>query len=218
MISQAGNTGHDRQNRLRNGSGSIGYRALYRLGITPWDRGQMSPELVELVEGADSLPPGRALDLGCGPGRQAIYLAQHGWQVTGVDYVARALETARRRAADAGVAPAWVQGNVTQLDDLGIGTGFGLLLDYGCFHGLTDDQRDAYAAGVATVAAPGATFLLNVFAPGRRGPAPRGASREEIERRFGGAWEVVWARKADWLPLPGPLRNANPSTYRLRRL
>jgi len=104
------------------------------------------------------------------------------------------------------------------LDDLGIGTGFGLLLDYGCFHGLTDDQRDAYAAGGATVAAPGATFLLNVFAPGRRGPAPRGASREEIERRFGGAWEVVWARKADWLPLPGPLRNANPSTYRLRRL
>ena len=217
MISQAGNTRQDRQNRSRNRSGSIGYRALYRLGITPWDRGQMSPELVELVEGPGAIPPGRALDLGCGPGRQAIYLARHGWQVTGVDYVARALETARRRAADAGVAPTWVQGDVTRLDELGIGTGVDLLLDYGCFHGLNDAQREAYAAGVAAIAAPGATFLLNVFAPGRRGPAPRGVSREEVEQRFGGAWDIVEVRNADWLPLPKPLRNAHPSTYRLRR-
>ncbi len=217
MISQAGNTGQDTQDRLKHGSGSVGYRLLYRLGITSWDRGQLPPELVELVEGPEALPPSRALDLGCGPGRQAIYLAIHDWQVTGVDYVARALETARRRAADAGVSPTWVQGDVTRLDELGIGADFELLLDYGCFHGLTDAQRDAYAAGVAAVAAPGATFLLNVFAPGRRGPAPRGVSREEIEQRFGGAWEVVEVRNADWLPLPKPLRNAHPNTYRLRR-
>ncbi len=217
MGSQVGNTTQARQGRSGTGSGSIGYRVLYRLGITPWDRGEMSPELVELVEGPNPLPPGRALDLGCGRGRQSIYLARKGWRVTGVDYVARALETARRRAADAGVAPTWVRGDVSRLEELGIGSGFELLLDYGCFHGLTDSERDAYAEGVAAVAAPGATFLLNAFAPGWRGPAPRGVTREEIERRFGDAWEVVWARKADWLPLPKPLRNADPTTYQLRR-
>lgn len=203
--------------RSGNGSGHIGYGVLYRLGITPWDHGLVPPELVEMVEGPDALPPGRALDLGCGTGTQTIYLARKGWTVIGVDYTDRALETARRKAADAQVAPTWVRGNVARLDELGIGAEFGLLLDYGCFHGLSDSEREAYAAGVTALAAPGAVFLLNAFAPGRRGPAPRGANREEIERRFGDAWEVVRARRVDWLPLPGPLRNAHPTTYHLLR-
>ncbi|MDI5966593.1 class I SAM-dependent methyltransferase [Streptantibioticus silvisoli] len=58
----------------------------------------------ELVREAEGLPPGRALDLGCGEGDDAIWLAAHGWRVTGVDISAVALERAARHAADAGVA------------------------------------------------------------------------------------------------------------------
>lgn len=199
------------------GTGGVSYRLPYLLGITPWEQRQVPPELVELVEGPEARPPGRALDLGCGTGTAAIYLAQHGWQVTGVDLVERALRAARRRAAADGVAPRWIQGDVTRLVPLGLGDDFDLLVDYGCFHGLTDDQRDGYAAGVADVAAPGATLLLMAFAPGRRGPVPRGADREEIARRFGGALELVAARQAEGQRLPGPLRNADPTVYRLRR-
>jgi len=195
----------------------IGYRLLYSLGFTPWDRGTMPPELVEVVEGPEALTPGRALDLGCGGGTQAIYLAQHGWQVTGVDYVGRALERARYRAATAGVAPRWVHGDVTRLSELGVGDGYTLLFDSGCFHGLNATERTAYAAGSAQVAARGATLLVFSFAPHFRGPAPRGISREELIRCFGADWEVVWQHPARAIRLPPFLRRANPTWYRLRR-
>ena len=89
------------------------YGITYRLKFTPWDNGIVPPELSELVEGPHSLPASRALDLGCGTGTQAIYLARHGWQVTGVDFMVRPLEEAKRRAAAAGVQPTWVQGDIT---------------------------------------------------------------------------------------------------------
>ncbi len=194
----------------------FGYRLLYRLGFTPWDNNIVPTELSELVEGSEALPPGRALDLGCGTGTQAIYLAEHGWQVTGVDFVGRALEVARRRAASAGVTPTWVEGDVTRLPELGVGAGYSLLLDSGCFHGLRAEQRAAYAAGVAGAAASGATFLLFGFAKGRRGPAPHGVSRDEVESCFGPDWRLLWTHPARETTLPPFLRAANPVWYCLR--
>lgn len=194
----------------------FGYRLLYFLGIKPWDQGRVPTELAELVEGKEALPSGRALDLGCGGGTEAIYLAKHGWQVTGIDYVARALDMAHTRADAAGVAPQWIQGDVTQLPKLKIGDGYTLLLDLGCFHGLNEAQRTAYAAGITGAAARGATFLIFSFAPQFRGPAPRGLSREEIMRSLPG-WELVWSRPASGVRLPLPLKNAQPTYYRLRR-
>ena len=78
------------------------YRILYRLGITPWERNTVPTALVEL--GAQYRSPGRALDIGCGTGRDAVYLAGRGWTVTGVDSVPRALDAAKQRAHASGVA------------------------------------------------------------------------------------------------------------------
>jgi len=74
--------------------------------------------LRDLVEGPEALPRGRAIDLGCGRGSLAIYLAQHGWQATGVDAVERALRAARRRAGKSGVDVTFVRGDVTRLAQL----------------------------------------------------------------------------------------------------
>jgi 2-polyprenyl-3-methyl-5-hydroxy-6-metoxy-1,4-benzoquinol methylase len=106
---------------------------MYRIGFAPWDQDHIPAELATLVEGSTALAPGRALDLGCGTGTQAVYLAKHGWQVTGVDAVERALAQARRRAEAAGVNVRWMDGDVTQLTSLGLGDGFNLLHDRGCF-------------------------------------------------------------------------------------
>jgi SAM-dependent methyltransferase len=195
----------------------FGYRLLYFLGFTPWDTEVVPPELVELVEGPQALPIGRALDLGCGRGTQAIYLARHGWQVTGVDYVGRALETARHRAAYASVAPRWVEGDVTRLPELGLGGDYDLLFDSGCFHGLNAAQRLDYAAGATSVAKSGAAFLLFSFAPGRRGPAPRGVDEQDLLRYFAADWDLLWTRPALGVRVPPFIRRANPTWRLLRR-
>jgi Methyltransferase domain len=74
------------------------YRLIYQVGLIIWRRATPPAELVELVEGPSALAVGRALDLGCGTGTDTIYLARHGWDVTAVDMVPKALAIARRNA------------------------------------------------------------------------------------------------------------------------
>ena len=81
-------------------------------------------------------PYGRALDLGCGSAVWGVQLAQRGWQVTGLDNVAKALDRAEERIRDAGVEMALVLGDVTRLHESDIGSGYRLVLDTGTFHGL----------------------------------------------------------------------------------
>ena len=64
-----------------------------------------------LLEGPNALAQGRALDVGCGSGRDAVYLAKHGWHVTGVDFAETGLNAARRRAQEDGVEVRWVKGD-----------------------------------------------------------------------------------------------------------
>src|ERR1035437_2138035 len=73
----------------------------------PWEGGPRS-ELVELVR-TGRLEPCRALDLGCGSGANAVFLAKHGFEVTGVDFAAAALDKADRLAKAAGVDVVWIR-------------------------------------------------------------------------------------------------------------
>jgi SAM-dependent methyltransferase len=169
------------------------YRAFYVLRLRIWERSEPASDLVALVEGPSALPPGRALDLGCGTATDSIYLAQHGWEITGVDMVPEALDVARRRAAKAGVAPKFVQGGVTHLKELGVQGDYTLLLDFGCLHTLPAAQRDAYVKSISAVAAPGATFLLYGFArPPKLAPMQAGLTSAEVHQRFDHAgWKIV---------------------------
>lgn len=193
------------------------YRITYRFGFTPWDTGIVPPELVDLVTGPGALPAGRALDLGCGTGTQAIYLAQHGWHVTGVDFMARPLDEAKRKAGAAGVQPTWIQGDITQLSELGVETGYNLVLDLACFHGLKAEERPDTARQITGVASPGAIFLLGAFVPGRRGPLPQGIDGDEVVQLFGSDWQLLWQRRAPDTPLPRFLKSADPTWYCLQR-
>jgi SAM-dependent methyltransferase len=181
------------------------YRTAYVLHLNVWDRTLPPPVLVELIEGPSRLPPRRALDLGCGGGTEAIYLARHGWDVTGVDLMPRALAIARRRAARAGVSPRFLVGDTTRLRESGVGADYDLLVDYGCYHTLPADRRDAYADGVSEAAAPGATYLLLGFA-NPRFPMQAGVSANEVRARFSSrGWEVVRADRLAAAAIP-PLK------------
>lgn len=135
------------------------YDAWYRFGTPPW-AGAPRSELVELVTGGD-LVPGRAIDLGCGEGDNAVFLAQHGFEVTAVDFAPSAVAKGRRKAARAGVEVDFLVDDLTHLSAVR-GT-FDLLIDYGTLDDLGRADRDAYLRNVVPLARPGARFLLWCF-------------------------------------------------------
>lgn len=163
---------------------------MYLLGFTPWD-GVHPDELREIIEGPDALPPGHALDLGSGKGGKAIYMASHGWTVTAVDNVPRALAQARKRAEAAPAKVDFRLGDVTRLSELGLDPGFSLLFDFGCYHGLKPVQRDAYARGVSSLAAPGARLLMMAFTKALP-PISVGVTQSELSEKFRD-WSLLWS-------------------------
>src|SRR6185437_3619721 len=193
---------------------SLMYRLMYRVGFTPWDTDQVPKELSALIEGAGALPHGRALDIGCGTGTQAVYMARSGWEVTAVDAVPRPLSRARARADEAGVSVDWILADAARLHRLDLTPGFTLVFDRGCFHGLDESQRGAYAAAVDELAAPGTTLLMMAFAPNRVVAAPAGLEQSELVGRFP-EWELASASPDSDGEISGPLRNVPRTWYRL---
>lgn len=180
------------------------FRIFYTVGFTPWDGHPQATPVRELVEGtADTpaLPPGSALDVGCGTGDSSIYLAQHGWQVTGVDFVAKPLEKARTKARAAGVPVDFVRADVTHLSRAGVGGTFQLIVDNGCLHGMSDHDRDLYVKEITTAAAPGARLSIVAFKPGTA-VGPAGIDQAEIERRFTPTWALLSAADEPRWTLP----------------
>lgn len=176
------------------------YRTMYRLGLTPWDQEQIPSQLITRIAAADRLEPGVALDLGCGTGRHATYLAEHGWEVTGIDVAPRAIALARSRSARVSWALADLNGeSITPIKER-LRDRATLILDVGCLHGLDDTGRAAWSHIVNTVAAPGASLLLRAASPRpRQSIGPRGILPEEITSRLGPGWErISAASSSDW--------------------
>jgi cyclopropane fatty-acyl-phospholipid synthase-like methyltransferase len=143
----------------------------------PWDTGITPPEVYEFIA---NHPAGRALDLGCGTGTNVITLAQHGWQVTGVDYAWSAIRFARRKARQAGVAADLLVDSVTRLR--GIDGLFDLILDIGCFHNLSPDVRPAYLKQVERLLSPAGTYLLYVHFKLEAADRGHGVVEADLER------------------------------------
>jgi 2-polyprenyl-3-methyl-5-hydroxy-6-metoxy-1,4-benzoquinol methylase len=128
-----------------------------------WDQRYATTELVWgagpnrfLVAEVDGLPPGRALDLGCGEGRNAIWLAELGWQVTGVDFSEIGLDKARRLASDRGVDVTWIHADLLEYEpDRGA---FDLVIVM--YLQLLADQVSAVMKRASAALAPGGTLLV----------------------------------------------------------
>jgi len=141
---------------------------------TPWDTQVTPPEVMEFIA---RTPPGKALDLGCGTGTNAITLARHGWRVTGVDFIPKAISAARAKAARSGVAIEFLVANVTDLSALS--GPFDYVLDIGCLHALKAEDRSRYATNMSRMLRPQAWYMLYAWLPrpwkgGCRHPDRRG--------------------------------------------
>lgn len=175
--------------RRRRRSSRLRFEWRYWIGDTPWDSGVTPPEVLEFLR---RRPAGRALDLGCGTGTNAVTLAQHGWGVTAIDFSARALRVARRRAKAAGVSVRFLRRDVTRIDDLS--GPFEFALDLGCFHALPVEAWPRYAAGLARLLPPGSTYLQYAFLD----PEDGWPAEAEVRRLYQPDFELTGVERGDF--------------------
>lgn len=173
-------------------------RERYRSGNIPWDDPLPPPEVSEVVT---SLKPGRALDLGCGFGRAAIYMAINGWEVDAIDFLPEAIVEARKRAEDIGPQLRFHVGSVLELSFL---TGvYDLAIDVGCCHNMSNQELQAYRKTLSRLLKPGALFL--VFARLRENSldqvegGPRGLDETDFVKIFHSSFRLLWVKRGETL-------------------
>jgi SAM-dependent methyltransferase len=175
----------------------------------PWDTGIPAPEIVRFIAG--KAPPqknapqkyagqaghskktecrqaGKALDLGCGTGTNLLYLAQHGWTVTGIDQAPLAIYKARRKLR--GVTKTLLVADVTKLAGLELPGPYDLGVDMGCFHTLAETGRSKYVKGVERWIKAGGILMIYAFQPVETSPT-QGITREEMTAYFQDGFELI---------------------------
>jgi SAM-dependent methyltransferase len=157
------------------------WEARYRSGDLPWDTGRADLHLTRLVEGRP-LGPCRALEIGCGTGTDACWLAGRGFDVTAVDIAPTAVSMAREKARSASCEVSFVVGDFLETE-LG-GAPFRLAYDRGCFHVFeTDAERAALARNVSRHLGAGGLWLSLVGSadgPPHEGGPPRRSARDIV--------------------------------------
>jgi len=154
----------------------------------PWDIGRPQPAFVRLAE--QGLLSGRLLDSGCGTGEQTLLAAAHGAVAVGVDVSGRAIQLAKGKAAERGLAARFEVGDARQLGDLGLT--FDTIIDSGVFHVFGDEDRARYVASLGSVLRPGGYCYLMCFSDQQPGDAgPRRVRQDELRAAFRLGWRVA---------------------------
>jgi 2-polyprenyl-3-methyl-5-hydroxy-6-metoxy-1,4-benzoquinol methylase len=135
------------------------------LANIPWEITQPPAELVDFIA-ANPKRHGQALDIGCGTGNYAQYLAKHGYSVTGIDFSDEALAIARRNAAKAGLAIEYINGDVTRLRSCFKSGTFDFIFDYSILHHIDSESFITYAQHTAEILKPTGKLLLVCYSPG----------------------------------------------------
>lgn len=167
---------------------SLFWDLMYFFKKTPWDTGITPPEITTMIEDG-KVPIGRALDLGCGTGTNAVYLAQHGFSVTAIDVSRRAISLAKRKVRSAQLTDRvrLERGDVTLMRRWVLGQSIDFAYDIGCFHNLKPAARQRYVAALTGVLKPGAIYMLYAFEP----QADRaGVALAEIAALFDAAYRL----------------------------
>lgn len=172
----------------------------YAAPRAPWDIGR--PQRA-FLEAADAIG-GRVIDLGCGTGELAVWLAERGSAVTGVDFLAGPLDLARQKAAGRGVAV-----NFLEMDAVDVGAipeRFDAATDCGLFHTFDDEGRRRYVAALTQLLEPGARIFLLCFSTAEPGDyGPRRVSEQELRDTFAAGWDIERVTPAFFEIVPGIL-------------
>jgi SAM-dependent methyltransferase len=146
--------------------------------VAPWDIGRPQGEIIRLARAKQFL--GSILDLGCGTGENALYLASLGHEIWGIDSSPNAIAKAKRKAKERHLEARFLVRDALELGDLG--RTFDNIIDTGLFHTFSDEERSLYALTIASVLRQGGKYYMLCFSDHRTNPmGPRHVSRREIE-------------------------------------
>jgi len=165
---------------------------MYRLGTPPWESGVPSGELIRVLD-EGVIPPGTALELGCGTGADAICLARRGFEVTAVDSSATALERARVRGRREDVLVHFVLDDVFEFARTA--GQFDLVYDAGFYHYMRRVELDRLLDLLWRATHPGSYYLALVGSSRERaaGGPPR-VSKRQIRDELGRLFDFVHLR------------------------
>ncbi len=151
----------------------------------PWDIG--GPQK-PFIAAADKIT-GNVLDAGCGLGDMALYFAQCGRKVTGIDFLAEPIERAKRKAAEQKVQATFLVHDAMALETLQ--QSFDNVVDSGLFHVFDDDACRKYVAALGKVLKPGGRLFLMCFSDAEPpSVGPRRISQAELRGAFSDGWNV----------------------------
>lgn len=164
-------------------------------GTPPWDVGHPQPAFQALIQSGE-IKPGRALDIGCGRGENAIMLAMNGCDVTGIDLAEDAISDAKAKAIERRVKVNFAVGNVLQMDRLLEEGEFDIVIDSGLFHVMTDEKRPVFARQVHRVLKDGGKYFMLCFSDKEPGEyeLPRRVSKAEIESTFSPLFNIIYIK------------------------
>nr|CBH32104.1 putative dehydrogenase and domain with unknown function [Streptomyces albaduncus] len=170
------------------------FRAIYAgekdaSPVQPWDIGRPQPALVAAHDAGEIT--GDVLDVGCGLGDNAAFLAGRGHRVTAVDVAEAAVREARRRAEDSGVDVEFAVADATRLT--GYDGRFDTVVDSACFHSLSEDERERYLRALRTATRPGGRLHMFCFAQEFEAPfpGPHRHTAASLREMVGGVWNVL---------------------------
>lgn len=164
------------------------FESIYA-GKPPWEIGKPQRAFAEI---ADQVT-GAVLDVGCGTGENALFFAERGHPVLGIDFLEHPVEEARRKAKRRGLHAEFDRRDALTLTELN--RQFDSVIDSGLFHVFSDEDRVRYVAGLASVTKPGGRLFLLCFSneePGTQGP--RRVSEQELRDAFAEGWAVEEVR------------------------
>ncbi len=165
----------------------MGFEWAYRDGSPAWDIGRPQPVVVQMAE--EGAFRGRIVDLGCGTGENALFLAEEGLDVTGLDAAPTAIARAEGKAAERNVDVRFLVADA--LDLASLGEAFDTALDCGLFHTFSDPQRARYELGVRSILGSGGRLILLCFSDRQAGTlGPRRVSQAEIRSTFTQGWRI----------------------------
>lgn len=172
------------------------FSAIYS-GGAPWEIGEPQPEIVN-IERAGGFR-GSVLDVGCGFGENAMYLARKGHAVHAIDFVSAVIERARDhyRVESGRLRIVFEVADALELGRLG--RTFDCVLDSGMFHLLSDQQRLAYERSLRSATASGSVVHMLCFSEDEtRTGGPRRIRLDDVSAAFGASWEIRSARAAEY--------------------